>query len=117
MRVALLALAVVVTLAGCGIFGGGVCTAVFVSGVNVTVVDDNGDPVGGATATLTEGTYTEQMDELGTGSFAGAGERTGTYTLTVEAEGFETVTIENIVVLDGGCHVVAVSREVTLVAS
>ncbi len=117
MRAMILTVAVIVTLSGCDVFRGGACTAVFVSGVNVTVVDGDGDPVGGATATLTEGAYTEQMDELGNGVFAGAGERAGTYTLTVEAPGYTAVTVDNIVVESGVCHVVAVSREVTLAAS
>ena len=93
-----------------------VCTEIFVYGVNVTVTDANGDPITGATLTLTEGTYVETMQELQAGSYAGAGERAGTYTLTVEAAGFVTQTLDNIVVDEDECHVIPVSREVTLVA-
>ena len=54
--------------------------------------------------------------EVQPGVYVGAGERAGTYTLTVEAEGFEPVTIEDIVVEADECHVIGVSREVTLTA-
>lgn len=117
MRALLLAAAAVLAAGGCNFLGGGIaCTAVFVYGVNVSVVDQDGNPVAGAMATLTEGDYSEQMAELRTGEFAGAGERAGTYTLTVEAGGFETVTITDIVVTSDVCHVIPVSRDVTLTA-
>lgn len=91
-----------------------VCTAVFVFGLSVTVTDDMGDPVSGATLTLTEGTYTETMAEFQTGQFAGAGERAGTYTLTVEASGFEPVTLNNIQITADECHVIPVNQDVTM---
>ena len=40
-----------------------------------------------------------------------AGERVGTYTSTIEAEGFEPVTIEDIVIETDECHVIGVTRE------
>ena len=104
-------------LAGCLTDDGGdvVCTEIFVSGVNATVTNaDTGGVIEGVTLTLTEGDYTETMMELSPGNYAGAGERAGTYTLTVEAEGFETQTIEDIVVDADECHVIPVSETVGL---
>lgn len=117
MRMLLVVSAVTFIFSSCGlIFDGAVCTAVFVYGLNVTVVDENGDPVSGATLTLTEGDYSEVMEELRPGEYAGAGERRGTYTLAVEADGFEPVTIEDIVIDADACHVIPVARDVTLTA-
>lgn len=98
---------------------GVVCTAVFVYGVSVTVADVSGEPVAGATLTLTEDEYSEmmeQIDPLRPGVYVGAGERAGMYTLTVEADGFEPATIENVSVDEDECHVIPVSRDVTLTA-
>lgn len=110
----------VLVLAGCFRLSDGViCTLQFVYGVNVTVTDENGEPVSGATLTLTEGAYSETMMELGDfqpGVYVGAGERAGTYTLTVDADGFETAVIEDIVVDADICHVIPVTREVSLAA-
>lgn len=102
-----------------GCFDGNVaCTDMFAYGVNVTLTDaDTGEPVTGATLTLTEGDYTEVMDELEEGSFAGAGERAGTYSLVVEVAGFETVTIGDITVDEDECHVIPVSRAIELTAT
>jgi len=91
-----------------------ICTAEFVIGLTVTVTDDMGNPVSGATLTLTEGSYTETMAEFQTGQFAGAAERAGTYTLTIEANGFDPVTLNNILITEDECHVIMVNREVTL---
>lgn len=99
------------------IFDGVVCTEIFVYGVNVTVTDENGDPVSGATLTLTEGDFSETMEELRAGEYVGAGERAGAYTLTVEAAGFEPVAVDDIVVDADECHVIPVTRLVSLTPS
>lgn len=108
----------------CGTFDGPICTMQFVYGLTVQVTDENGDPVVGATLTLTEAEYVEVVPgppgsgvELEGGTYLGAGERAGTYTLTVESPGFEPVTIENIVIEADECHVISVTREVTLTRS
>ncbi len=107
-----------ITLAGCtlgGPNGGVVCTDIFVYGVNVTVTDaESGDPVSGATLTLTEGDFSETLIEINAGAYAGAGERAGTYTLTVDASDFVSQTIQSIVVTEDECHVIPVSRDVVL---
>lgn len=113
-RVCLVAMIGVFTWGCVPVNDGVVCTAVFVYGVNVTVADENGNPVSGATLTLTDGDYTEVMEEFEPGTYVGAGERAGTYSLTVEAEGFESTIIEGIAVDEDECHVIGVTREVTL---
>ena len=122
MRALLLISTACVMLPKCGcIFGGPVCTAQFVYGLTVNVTDESGDPVTGATLTLTEGDFVEVIPgppgsglELEGGVYLGAGERPGTYTLTVEAPGFEPVTVESIVIEADECHVIGVTRDVTL---
>ena len=91
------------------------CSTQFVYGVNVAVTDaTTGDPIDGATLTLTEGDYVEVMEELASGSHIGAGERSGTYSLVAEAEGFETVTMDRIVVAADECHVISVSLAIEM---
>ena len=122
MRVLVLLSMACLAAAGCGlIFDGRACTAVYVYGLTVTVTDESGEPVTGAALTLTDGDYTEMIPgppgtgiELEGGVYLGAGERAGTYTLTIEADGFEPATIENIVIEADECHVIGVTREVTL---
>ena len=108
----------IVSAAGCcWIPDGVICTLEFAYGIAVTVTDENGGPITGATLTLTDNGYTETMVELADpqpGVYLGAGERAGTYTLTVEAEGFEPATLENIFVDEDVCHVIPVERTVSL---
>ncbi len=95
-------------------FDGIACTQIYVYGLNVSVTDENGDPVAGATLTLSDGNYSETMMEGQPGQYVGAGERSGIYSLTIEAAGFQTMQIDNIVVTRDICHVIPVSREVEL---
>lgn len=101
-------------IGGCPPGGGLICTAEFVYGLNVALKDQTGNPVSGATLTLSEGAYSETMESLQAGEYVGAGERAGTYSLTIEAAGFATQTINGIVVESNVCHVTPVSRDVTL---
>ena len=94
------------------------CTQQFVYGVNVTVTDSaTHQPIEGATLTLTDGNYTEVMENGSGGSYAGAGERAGTYVLTIDAEGYDSMRIENIVVESDICHVVPVALDLALTAA
>ena len=118
MRFAALGLSLLL-VAGCpflafGPHGGIICTEIFVYGLNVTVTDVNDNAITGATLTLTAGDYTETMEEFDAGTFVGAGERAGTYTLRVEADGFVTQTITDIVIDADECHVIPVARDVKL---
>ncbi len=106
-----------IPLQGCFGIGGRACTAVFIYGVNASVTDaETGAAVSGATLTLTEGDYSEIMEEVssGSGQYVGAGERAGTYALTIAADGYASQMIENIVVEGDECHVTGVTRELAL---
>lgn len=83
------------------------CTTIYAFGVSATVRNAaNNAPVVGATLVLVDGTYRETMMTFGTpGSYAGAGERAGTYTLTVMAPGFVTPPARTVVVTADECHV------------
>ncbi len=103
-------------IAGCDLNlpGGNVCTEIFIYGLTVYLTDQNGDPVTGATVVITEGQYEETLEVVQDGFYTGAGERQGTYTLTIVAMGFEPVTINNIVITGDECHVTPVGRDITL---
>ena len=94
-----------------------VCTASIDPGLTVRVTDARtGEGVMGATVTATDGDYVEVLDPPGSssGSHVGAYERPGTYTLTIEAQGYVSQTIEDVVVERGVCHVHMVWRTVEL---
>ena len=92
-----------------------ICTAEWVSGVTVNLTDAaTGEPITGATLTLTEGDYTETMENPGSGFYSGAGERPGTYTLTIGATGYESQTRTDLVVHDAPCHVIPVELDIAL---
>ena len=95
--------------------GPDVCTLEFAYGVSAEVTDaESGAAITSAVLTLTDGNYSEVMESFPTGDYVGAGERAGTYTLTAQATGYQTRTIENIVVTAGRCHVNGVRVEVQL---
>ena len=106
--------AVVSVVSACMEYRGPVCTAVYAYGLTVTVKDESDNPVSGATLTLSEGSYQEILNEPNPGVYIGAGERAGTYSLMIFADGFETVTVDDIFVDADECHVIGVSREIIL---
>lgn len=98
----------------------GPCTLIFVYGVNVNLTSAvTGEPIEGAALTLTEGNYSEIMQPFPTGDgiYAGAGKRAGTYTLTIEAVGYESKTVSDIVVGADRCHVIPVVLDIELTPS
>jgi len=101
--------------AACTPFYGQACTADYRYGLSISVVDDAGDPVC-ATVTIVDGAYEEVSEEFECGTYVGAGERAGTYDITVEAEGYATQTIDGIVVDNDECHVIGESVDVVLAA-
>lgn len=92
------------------------CTMIFVYGVNVEVTNQAGAPIANATCTLQDGNYIEVMQTVTAGEYFGAGEREGTYTLTVEAPGYQSRTVQNIVVGADECHVIPVTVKVPMTA-
>ncbi len=83
------------------------CTTLYAFGVSATVRDARtGAAVSNATPVLVDGAYRETMMTFGQpGSYAGAGEREGTYTLTVTAQGYQASAPRTIVVTGDECHV------------
>lgn len=94
------------------------CTTLYAFGVSATVRDArSGAPISGATLVLVDGTYRETMTSFGVaGSYAGAGERAGTYTLTATANGYQPSAPRTVVVTEDaeGCHVVGQSVTIEL---
>jgi hypothetical protein len=93
------------TVAGCG---GSGCPPFRFPGLDVTVVDDVGEVVCGATATATDGAYTEMLTPSPRGGpcyFTGAWERPGVYTVEATFEG-RAATRPDVRVTEGECHVV-----------
>ena len=109
---------VIALCAGCP-NGGVPCTLEFAYGLTVHLSDaGTGAPISGASLILREGAYVETMQEIlpdfEPGTYVGAGERAGTYTLTVQAAGYEGQSIEDIVVTADICHVTGRTLDVEL---
>jgi len=86
-------------------------------GVSAQVTDaTTGAFIGNATLTLKDGDYEETMQYWFEGSYVGAGERAGTYVLEASAPGYESKSIEDIVVTADECHVEGVAVMVKLQA-
>ncbi|UCD27644.1 MAG: carboxypeptidase regulatory-like domain-containing protein [Planctomycetota bacterium] len=94
-----------------------ICTMEFVYGVNVTLTDaQTGQGISGAVLTLIDSSGTEIMEEAPnqTGQYYGAGERPGTYALTVQAAGYQETSQQNIVVTSDECHVIPVHLDIQM---
>ena len=91
------------------------CTLDVKPGVRVWLTSAaTGEPLTGATATLTEGDQVELMKEPGPGQYDGALERKGTYDLEITAPGFQPHTTKGIVVIGDSCHVITREFHVAL---
>ena len=91
------------------------CTANIVPGIEIILTDaQTGRDILGATLILAEGVYAETLQEMNLGHYSGADERPGTYTLSVQAAGYEDVIQENIVITADICHVITVSLEIQM---
>lgn len=120
MRAFLLSCSVVM-LANCGTpfdpNGGTACTDEARAGLNITVKNGStGAEICDATVTATDGSYSETLQNTGgsCGSYAGAWERKGTYTIAVSKTGFATATESNVVVGADECHVTGVVKTIEL---
>ncbi|MDQ6717851.1 MAG: carboxypeptidase-like regulatory domain-containing protein [Gemmatimonadota bacterium] len=91
--------------------GGTYCTALFAFGISVSVVDSaTGVPAAaGATVIASEGSYADSVVVPSGGSptipIGLAGERAGTYTVTVRKSGYKTWTKGDVAVTKDECHV------------
>lgn len=91
------------------------CTAVYAYGLTVHLKDaSTGAKITNATLTLVDGDYSEVMTTFEAGTYIGAGERGGRYTLTAAAPGYETRVIDNILITEDICHVIGISLDVEL---
>ena len=94
------------------------CTAQFVFGLTVTVRDQSTTlpKAEDATLTLREGAYVEVvMDSWDGTTLVGAGERPGTYAVTVEHPGYEVWTRAGVEITEDECHVIPVSITADLI--
>lgn len=110
MRTLGMALLVALVLPAASCESGLSCTDIFFYGLTVTIRDDaTNQPICDATVSAVDGAYSEQLvpQSIGTSdcTYAGAGERAGTYTLTAKKSGYQdTVQAGNVVNADA-CHV------------
>lgn len=96
--------------------GGAVCTMQFVYGISATVTDaaTGADITPGSSLIVREGTYVDSV-AAGPGSFlAAAGERAGTYEVTVRRSGYHPFSRSGVVVTRDECHVHPVRIEARL---
>jgi len=95
-----------------------VCTQVYVYGIMILVTDGGGNPITHVQAVIQDGAYSETLEPVAepseTGIYQGAGERPGTYQLTVSAPGYLPKTYDHLVVQPGICHVTPVTLQVSL---
>ena len=95
-----------------------VCTTQFVYGLNVIVLDaSTGNPIfQDIEVKAVDGTYQEIL-ELVPGleyAFVGAGERAGTYVVTITKAGYQTYTSAPIILTRNECRVIPQSLTVNL---
>ncbi len=95
-----------------------ICTLEFVYGLNVVVLDavTQQPLVDGVQVVAVDGSYREVLYNLSgvDNTFFGAGERLGTYTITVTKEGYQTFIAPPIDVPANICHVITQSLTVNL---
>lgn len=85
-----------------------VCTMEARAALNVELLDatTKASIAAGATVVATAGAYTDTLHNFGSGTFAGAYERAGTYTVTATTPSHGTATRSGIVVTKDQCHVI-----------
>jgi hypothetical protein len=122
-RIALLACGVLLPsiLSGCDITDPGVCTTDVQPAIIVQVRDaaTQAPIASGATGAVRDGSFTASLRPLDVGEnaleLAGAEERPGTYTVTVDKPGYQQWEQERVRVRDARCHVRTVTLQANLV--
>ncbi len=90
-----------------------ICTLNYVYGLDINLVEKSTEnPITGNVKIIAkDGDYEETLENYDPStSFYGAGERKGTYTLTVTSDNYKTYISEPIVVTSDECHVITVSK-------
>jgi len=94
------------------------CTEIAVAGLNVTVTLDGNANItsDGITVTARSGNYIEDLvpDFSGAPMFSGAIERTGSYIITANKQGYETFVSQPVNVSSDRCHVIPQQLTVNL---
>ena len=93
------------------------CTEEFVYGLNVNVKDAVTNAVlqDGVLVKAVDGTYSETLEIVeNVPTFIGAGERAGSYVVTVSKEGYQTYTSPVVTVEANICHVLTETLNVAL---
>jgi hypothetical protein len=92
------------------------CTEDFRYGLNITVLDGSGEPVAqGSIGIAKDGSHEETLEIIGAETMVGAGERPGTYDVTISRTGHMTWSAENVTVTADECHVIPVSLQANLI--
>lgn len=89
------------------------CTLEFVYGLHITLIDANTKEsiTDNITVVIKDGDYEEVLQTIESSThFFGAGERSGTYTVTVTSDNYKTFVSEPILVTSNECHVKTVSK-------
>jgi hypothetical protein len=93
------------------------CTDQAVFGIVVRLTAQTGGAaITGADVEAVEGSYVEKLVDNGDGTYDGATERAGTYTVTINASGYMPLTVQPVEVKPGDCHVVTKTVDVQLTA-
>tara|TARA_R110002072_G_scaffold82967_1_gene188671 strand:- start:70 stop:444 length:375 start_codon:yes stop_codon:yes gene_type:complete len=90
-----------------------ICTQIFVHGLEINVTEKGAtNPITGAVKiTASDGNYKETLENSDPNmAFYGAGERRGTYILTVTSDNYKTFESEPIIVTADECHVITEKR-------
>ena len=88
------------------------CTEQFVYGIGIQIVDatSGAQRAAGSTLTVREGAYEEVVTQVwGNNTMVAAGERAGTYTVTVVRDGYQTWSQFDLEVGENECHVIPVT--------
>jgi hypothetical protein len=103
--------------AGCSVISAPTCTDQYVYAVSVSVVDSatGAMAASGAQLVAREGVFADSMSlpanraDLDAFSLHAAGERAGTYAVTIQKSGYRDWTRTNVQVAKDACHVTTVS--------
>lgn len=87
------------------------CTTEYVYGLNITLIDKEtkAEITKDVKVTIQDGDY-EEVLQGESSLFYGAGERAGTYIVTVTSDNYKTFISDPITVTEDACHVNSVSR-------